>query len=84
MAGYAGEYPALDAAGWECVEWKRAAGMEVSGTNPLAKKRQEVLYFNRAASLHPQQDVVQGKHDAQPAQPPLLALMGHKRDIWTR
>ena len=84
MAGYAGDYPALDAAGWECVEWKRAAGMEVSGTNPQAKKRQEVLYFNRAASLHPQQDVVQGKHDAQPAQPPLLGLMGHKRDIWTR
>ena len=81
MAGYAGEYPALDAAGWECVEWKRAAGMEVSGTNPQAKKRQEVLYFNRAASLHSQQDAVQGKHDAQPAQPPLLALMCHKSVI---
>ena len=81
MAGYAGDYPALDAAGWECVEWKRAAGMEVSGTNPPAKKRQEVLYFNQAASLHPQQDVVQGDHDAQPAQPPLLALMCHKSVI---
>ena len=49
VAGYQGEYPALDAAGWECVEWKRAAGMEVSGKNPTAKKRQEVLYFNQAA-----------------------------------
>ena len=49
VAGYQGEYPALDAAGWECVEWKRAAGMEVSGKNPTAKKRQEVLYFNPAA-----------------------------------
>ena len=81
MAGYAGDYPALDAAGWECVEWKRAAGMEVSGTNPPAKKRQAVLYFNRAASLHPQQDVVQGEYDAQPAQPTLLALMCHKSVI---
>ena len=54
MAGYAGDYPALDAAGWECVPWKRAAGMEVSGKNPQAKNRQEVLSFNRAASLHPQ------------------------------
>ena len=81
MAGYAGDYPALDAAGWECVHWKRAAGMEVSGTNPQAKKRQEVLYFNRAASLHSQQDAVQGKHDAQSAQQPLLALMCHKSVI---
>ena len=81
MAGYAGDYPALDAAGWECVEWKRAAGMEVSGTNPPAKKRQAVLYFNRAASLHPQQDVVQGEYDDQPAQPTLLALMCHKSVI---
>ena len=81
MAGYAGDYPALDAAGWECVEWKRAAGMEVSGKNPQAKKRQEVLYFNRAASLHSQQDVVQGKYDAQLAQPSLLDLMCHKSVI---
>ena len=81
MAGYAGEYPALDAAGWECVHWKRAAGMEVSGKNPQAKKRQEVLYFNRAASLHSQQDAVQGKYDAQPAQPPLFAPMCHKSVI---
>ena len=73
--------PALDAAGWECVPWKRAAGMEVSGTNPQAKNRQEVLYFNRAASLHSQQDAVQGKHDAQPTQPPLLDLMCHKSVI---